>query len=148
MDNNPSPKFDPETGRPLTPPPAQPVMQYDPQTGRTVQTPPPAEKQPANAAAIISLICGILSILCCCCGWLSPLLGIVAIILALVSRKGGKMSGLAIGGLICGIAGALFGLVIIIASFAMSAGTESMVESILNSPEFQDAFGSEFEFYY
>ncbi len=74
---------------------------------------------PNNGLAIASLVLGILSIiLCCCISVLGIITGIPAIILAVLSKKsnGGKMSGLAIAGLICGI----FGLVLSIVGFILS----------------------------
>lgn len=71
-----------------------------------------AEAKQNNGLAIASLVCGIISIvLCCCCG-LGVLLGIAGIVLAILSKKnsGGKLSGLAIAGLICGIVGVVFGV--------------------------------------
>ncbi len=68
---------------------------------------------PNNGFAIGSLVCGILGILCCCCCGSGSLLGIVGIILAIVSRgkNGGKMSGLAIAGLVCSIVSIFAGVV-------------------------------------
>ncbi len=130
----PQPRFDPETGRPLTPPPAQPQTLHNepptytpPQPGQNYTggsynaAPPPPEHKPTNGMAIGSLICGILSLICCCCGWMSVILGIVAIILGVLSKKGeGKMSGMALGGVICGAVGAGLALISAILSIAMS----------------------------
>lgn len=68
---------------------------------------------PNNGFAIGSLICGIVGILCCCCCGGGTVIGIVGIILAVVSRgkNGGKMSGLAIAGLVCSIIASVFGII-------------------------------------
>ncbi|MBQ8276342.1 MAG: DUF4190 domain-containing protein [Clostridia bacterium] len=82
---------------------------------------PPAAPAPASANgwAIASLICGILAlVICTCCcggtGWIPLILGIAAIVLAIVSRKGQKMSGVATGGLVCGIVAAVLALGVLI----------------------------------
>ncbi len=56
---------------------------------------------------LISMICGILSVLGgCCCFGITAIPAIAAIILTLVEKsKRGKMSGMALAGLICGIVG-------------------------------------------
>lgn len=84
---------------------------------------------PNNGMAIGSLICGIVGILsCCCCGG-GTIFGIVGIILAIVSRgkNGGKMSGLAIAGLICSILSIIAGIVGLIYIFAVG-GAEAFME--------------------
>lgn len=63
--------------------------------------------------ALVSLILGIVSLLTCCCyGVPSIILGIASIVLAIMAKKDnmGKMPGMAIGGMICGIIGILLGL--------------------------------------
>ncbi len=60
----------------------------------------------SNTKAILALVFGILSILIsCCCTYLGIALGIAGIILAVVSKGDnyGKMSGMAIAGMICSI---------------------------------------------
>lgn len=157
MDNNQAPKFDPETGRPLTPPPAQPEQptpQFDPETGRPlganpepqrldsqphpyVQTPPPVEPQAeqpkpkADGLAIASLICGIAALICCCCTYLALAVGIAAVVLAVLSKKQqGKFSGMALGGMICGIIGGGFALISIILGIVMS--TNGLLTDLIN----------------
>ncbi|MCH5280494.1 MAG: hypothetical protein J1E61_03425 [Lachnospiraceae bacterium] len=70
-----------------------------------------------DTKAVVSLILGILSILTCCCyGVVSIVLGIIAIVLAVLAKKDnmGKMPGMAIGGLICGIIGLVMGVLFIV----------------------------------
>lgn len=73
--------------------------------------------QEVNGLAIASLVCGILSILCCCSRIINILLGGVAIGLAIASKKQNEnMSGLAIAGIITGAIGGFFGVVILVLS--------------------------------
>ena len=63
--------------------------------------------------AIASLVFGILSILTCCCfGIPGIVMGIVAIVLAFISRheNGSRMPSMAIAGMICGIIGILLSI--------------------------------------
>lgn len=106
-------------------------------------TPAPAPEPSANGWAIASLICGILSlVICTCCcggtGWLPLILGAVAIVLAIVSRKGQKMSSVAIGGLVCGIIGAVLAIALLIMSliFLDASFVENMlIEMGVDIPE-------------
>lgn len=78
-------------------------------------------KKPNKALEIISLVCGILSIIfVCCCPYVSPVFAIAAIVLALVAPKNekGKLSGMALAGLILGIIMIIGSVVVIILSFA------------------------------
>lgn len=64
------------------------------------------EEKKGSALGLISMILGILSVLCCAGGCLGTFFAIAAIILAIVEKsKTGKMSGMALAGLITGIAG-------------------------------------------
>lgn len=148
----PAPKFDPETGKPLTPPPVQneapqaqpqrlddqPQPGYIPpqpqmQTQFNQQIPPqPAPTKANNGMAIGSLICGILSLVCCCCGsnWVP---GVIAIVLAVLSKKdspNGKIEGMALAGLICGIIGSAIGVISLIAGIFMNL--TGYTEDIIN----------------
>ena len=72
---------------------------------------------------LISMICGILSVLGgCCCYGITIIPAIAAVILALVEKaKRGKMSGFALAGLICGIVGVVIAigyLILMIIGFA------------------------------
>ena len=75
---------------------------------------PPKEK---NGAAVTSLVMGILSLVFACCGG-SLIFGIVGVITAIVSKSKsstGKMSGMAIAGLIMSIVGVVAGVIALIA---------------------------------
>ena len=91
-------------------------MDYNNQNDVVNQTPMQFQAEvtvanPNNGMAIGSLICGIVGILMCCCCGIGAIVGIVGIILAICSKKsnGGKMSGMALAGLICSIVAIVFG---------------------------------------
>ena len=87
----------------------------------------PRPQQPTNGAAVASLVCGILSIPTFCLYGLGLVLGILAVVFAIVSKKGqDNMSGMAIAGMITGIIGALITAVIwIIALLAVNSWNNS-----------------------
>ena len=81
-------------------------------------------KKKSRVWSVVSLICSIISLLCCCFPVMGIVLGILAIVFAVVSRSSiGYFDGLAIAGLIVGI----FGLVFSVAIFV-----------IVNSPWFTE----------
>ncbi len=86
---------------------------YQDNTSSVYSTPvQPAEApKETNALAIVSLVLGILSIVCCCCGWVGILFGVGGILCAVFANKQGK-TGLAKAGLICSIVGAVLAAVI------------------------------------
>ena len=89
----------------------------------------PEQPQQTNVLAIISLVCGILSIVCgCCLGWVGILFSIGGIICAVFANKQGK-TGLAKAGLICSIVGIVLSIVItilsVVASIALLEGMSS-----------------------
>lgn len=74
----------------------------------------PGEDNSADGFAIASLVCGILSLITCCCYGIGGIVfGTAAIVLACIAarRNMGRMPGLAIAGLVCGILGVVFGLI-------------------------------------
>lgn len=80
-----------------------------------------AQLQKKNSEmAIASLVLGICSVvLCCCCAGVSC--GVVAVVLAIVDKnERGRFSSFATVGLICGIIGIVFGVVISAFSFVYS----------------------------
>ena len=87
-------------------------------------------KKQTDVMGIISMVCAILGILMsCCCPYVAPILGIAAIVLAIISRSknGGKFSVFAIIGLIVGILSIIsMVLILVLAGFGglMSAITE------------------------
>lgn len=75
----------------------------------------PEQPQGSSVLAIISMICGIVSILGCCCYGLSIIPAIAALIMGIISKKkdlpGG---GMALAGIITGAIGAIFAIIMII----------------------------------
>ena len=68
----------------------------------------PQEPKQSSALAIVSLVCGILSIVCCYCTMgITIIPAIVAIICGAIALKKGQSKGLSIAGLVCGIIGLL-----------------------------------------
>ncbi len=89
---------------------------YGPEYFGAPVPPPGTPKKPARGMAITSMVMGILSIVLCyslACFNIIP--GILAVVFALVAPKNenGKMQGMAIAGLVCGIVGTVMGLGII-----------------------------------
>jgi hypothetical protein len=65
--------------------------------------------------SVASMVLGIISVICCCGGWCSIILGIGAIILAIVSRKSlGYFDGMSVAGIVLGIFGFVLGITLII----------------------------------
>lgn len=63
-----------------------------------------------NTYATMSLILGVISLICCCAANLSMALGIVAVILGVIAIKNNEENmGLAIAGIICGALGVVIG---------------------------------------
>lgn len=78
------------------------------------------EPKQSNTLAIVSLVLGILAIVCgCCLAWVGCLFGIGGIVCAVLSKKNGK-SGMATAGLICSIAGIVIGLLITVMAVVFS----------------------------
>ena len=70
------------------------------------------------AWSVASLVVGILSVVCCCFGWSGLVLGALAIVFAILSRRDlGYFDGLSIAGLVLGIFGAIFGIAMIVSTF-------------------------------
>ena len=87
----------------------------------------------SDALGVISMIFGIISAVCCCCGALSAVVGATAIVLACLSRaKLGRFSGTAITGLVCGIIGFLIAAVAVVVSNVVMSNPDviEMIESI------------------
>lgn len=99
-------------------PGAQPFASAGEQPGGGWQQPTypqPAASPATNGAAVAALIVGIASVLLFWIPLLGPLLGLVAIVLAVVGIRGARTragggKGMAIGGLIAGILGLIVGV--------------------------------------
>jgi Domain of unknown function (DUF4190) len=129
--NEPSPAEQPADAP--TPPPTQPAAP-PPMPGAPGA--PPARS--SNGFAVTSLVLGILSIVLFFTIWIPFILAILAIIFGALgisnARKGAPRKGMAIAGLICGIAGVVIAVLFIV-----------LIVSAVNDPEFQDVFSSVFE---
>ena len=79
----------------------------------------PAGQSGGIGLGIASMVCGILSLLCCCVPVLGPLLGLAAVVMGIIGLKA-EVKGYAIAGLICGGIGLLVGAVFRI--YAVSDG--------------------------
>lgn len=129
-------------------PPVAPQPPYPP-AQPNYYVPQPAAKK-TNGFAVAALICGIVSLLSCCCGWLSIILGILAVVFAIVSRKGdNRISGMAIAGIICGGIGLVGGLLLLILMLADPSFYNEFLESFMEGYEYgyeygYDAFASLF----
>ncbi len=102
-----------------TPPPAPDPAWQDQQIGQDTpfQSPPPGTSGQSKGLAIGSLVCGVLSCLCC----ISVITGPIGIVLGFIARKKAKEEpqafggeGLALGGMITGAVGFLIGVGLII----------------------------------
>lgn len=61
-----------------------------------------------------SLVMGILSIVCCCCGWVGIVFSVLGIIFAMVSREEGSMNNQSKAGLILSIIGIVLAVLVIV----------------------------------
>ena len=101
-----------------------PYGNQDPYSGGNGQRPPygspyftPARRAApkSNGFAIASLVTGILSLCVCCCYGGGLVFGVLAIIFAIIqSKQTGEMSSSSIAGMICGILGTLFSIILIV----------------------------------
>ena len=84
-------------------------------------TPDPNEGG-SKALAIASLVCGIVSLLCSCCGWLGIIVSVAAVVLGIISiNKHEDGKGMAIAGIVCGGVGLIIGIVVVIMGSALSS---------------------------
>jgi hypothetical protein len=76
---------------------------------------PRRPKGGGNGLAITSMVLGIISlVMVCCCAWVSPLLGISALITGFMANSKGQSKGMAMAGIITGALGTLAAVVLII----------------------------------
>ncbi len=81
----------------------------------------------ASGFAIAGMICGILSIVCCCAWYISGILGILGLvfsIIVLVRKLPGR--GLATAGVICASIGLVLAIGLLIFAFSVDKGISSM----------------------
>ena len=99
-----------------------------------------AAQDESKVFAIISLVCGIISLICSCCGWLSIIAAVAAGVLGFISisrHEDGK--GMAIAGIICGGIGLVTAVSILIFSAItggiINAADPDALENIIDSIE-------------
>ena len=92
------------------------------------------ETPKSNGYNIATLVLGILSIVCCCAyGVLSLILGALAIVFFIISKKKGTSNGMALAGLICAIFGILLGIIFLSYTVLMFDELLAMYNDALNS---------------
>ena len=70
--------------------------------------------------SVASMVCGIISVICCCTGYAGVIFGILAIVFAIISRKIlGYFDGMAIAGLVLGIIGTVLGATLLVATYSI-----------------------------
>lgn len=110
-------------------------MEYYENTNESNQYKEPKE---TNTMAVISMVVGIIALISCCAFPFAILLGVAAIVLAILSKKGKPFSGFAIAGLVLGIMGVIFGLLM----FAYIMFVTWMYQS---NPDFFNSIMNEYE---
>ena len=75
--------------------------------------------QEKNSMATASLVMGILSLVCCCCSWVSVVCAALGIIFALLSRTDEPMSGQAKAGIILSAIGIFLAVVFLLLFLAL-----------------------------
>ncbi len=114
---------------------------YQPDLNGSETPPPPRydylygeEKKQGVGFAIASLVLGICSLLCCCLWYVSLACGALAVAFAIINKKhAGEMNGMALAGLVCGIVGAVIGIMIFAYSLVLSLTNPSWLEEFYNS---------------
>ncbi|MCI9078069.1 MAG: DUF4190 domain-containing protein [Lachnospiraceae bacterium] len=84
----------------------------------------------ASGFAIAGMVCGILSIVCCCAWYISGILGILGLvfsIMVLVKKIPGR--GLAIAGVICASIGIILAIGLLVFALSVDRGISSMSPS-------------------
>ena len=70
--------------------------------------------------SVLSLVLGILSVVCCCIGWTGIVYGALSIIFAVISRNRlGYFDGMAIAGLVLAVFGMVFGITVLILPYVI-----------------------------
>ena len=106
----------------------------DPQFYNQPYHPTPPRDLRSHSMETASLILGTISIITCSCLYLSITCGALAIILGLLSRgREHKMGGKAQAGVVLGVLGLVFTIVIIVASFAFVLSYYGSFEAMLQA---------------
>ena len=125
----------PTEGTPLQaePQPGMPYGQPGPQAAYSAQG---NVSKPVSASAVVSLIFGILSVVCCCTMFFAIGFGIAAICAAVMDRKKNGSSGLTTAGLVLGIVGLSLALIYLIWFFV--SGEFDRLMTAIRSGNLQD----------
>ena len=115
-----------------------PQYQQGPQGQPYMQQP----KQTYSAGAIVSMILGIVSIVCCCSCIPGLGCGIAAICIAISEKNKGRGNGMVTAGLVCGIVGASISAIYLI--FFIVTGSLADFTGSLSRGRIQDAFDDMF----
>ena len=76
------------------------------------------------------MVCGILGLLCCCCGFFGFIVSAAGIALGIVSiKKNCEGKGMAIAGIVCGGIGAFIGLIALVFGATASKTLPSSIDS-------------------
>lgn len=108
--NDPQPEAAPAPEAPQS----QPQIPFTPATPQYQYAPAAAAQKNTDVFGIVALVLGILSVtICCCFDYIGLVISAGAIVCAILSRKnnGGKMSGMAVAGLVLGIIGFVYAVI-------------------------------------
>ncbi len=114
-----------------TPPTDQPTFENAP-----FESTPPQPAGHAKGYSIAALVLGIVALFCtcyCCCFYfIAPICSVIAIVMAIISRRdnNGKLSGMALVGLILAILALLFFLVILVFDIVFAAMPKEEFEEL------------------
>ena len=102
---------------------ANPGYQQAPNYDQSAYYGAPDQKEGGSKPlAIASLVCGIVSLLCSCCGWIGIVLAVAAVVLGIISiNKHEDGKGMAIAGIVCGGIGLVIGIIVVIMGAAVSS---------------------------
>lgn len=94
----------------------------------------------ANTLGIISMVCGILSLICCCGSCIEVPLAVAAIVCGIISiNKSDAGKGMAIAGITCGVIGIVMGVVVVIIGQTLKL-TGTVLDKIFDSVQSIDFF--------
>ncbi|MCQ2465187.1 MAG: DUF4190 domain-containing protein [Oscillospiraceae bacterium] len=96
------------------------------------------EPSGSKAMAIVSLVLGIVSIVCCICGLPFAVVGLILAILVLVKNKNGR--GQAIAGLVTSIIGLIIGVYMVISLISFMPYMDEYKDFIANAPAYAEEY--------
>lgn len=111
-------------------------------TAETPEAPVDDSEKGPQGYSIASLVCGILGLLCCCCGWFGLIVSIAGIVLGVISlNKNCEGRGMAIAGIVCGGIGALVAVIAVIIA-AATGGVADALNNIGDMDQISDFIDS------